>query len=368
MSKTVVPAVSVDVFKKKLAAYKKLIDADIEKYSAELVASTAEQFGPYSAESMKIFCDVMSRGGKRIRGALTMLAYEMFGGKDQDVAIKAARIMEIIQTYLLVVDDVYDRSGTRRGSPTAHVMLEQLHATKHWKADAHHFGESIAINAGIIGSHTAMIQLTKLEISSEFLLRAVRILNENLVVTGEGQANDIFNEAIETVDQAQIENVLIWKTAYYTFANPLQFGAVLAGASDKELEQLLDYSIQAGRVFQITDDVLGTFGNEFESGKSPMDDIKEGKRTLLTVYTLQHAPKEDAYFIERMLGNQDITAHEFKRCKDIMFACGSYEYATQQASQSADMAIESVKLYWTNQETYAGFLTGLVEYLLGRKS
>lgn len=366
MSKPTVNS-AIDVFTARLGEYKVVIDADIAEYSAQLVARTGEQFGQYSAESMRVFADVMARGGKRIRGALTMHAYEMFGGTDESVALQAARIMEMVQTYLLVVDDVYDRSGMRRGAPTAHVMLDQIHQAKHWRDGSAHFGESIAINSAIIASHTAMSEASRLNVSAETVVRALRILNDNLIITGEGQTNDIFNEVVETVDSSQVENVLIWKTAYYTFANPLQFGAVLAGASDEDLGELLEYSLAAGRTFQITDDVLGTFNDAQETGKSPMDDIKEGKRTLLSVYALQHAPKEDAYFLERMMGNPDITAHQFKRCKDIIFASGAYDYAQAEAAHSAEKAVLSVARNWSDIKS-AIFLQGLVEYLLERKS
>jgi geranylgeranyl diphosphate synthase, type I len=368
MNKTVVLD-DVRTFKTLLAGYKSRIDEDIQSFSHNLMSQTGEQFGPYSAESMGVFVDVLSRGGKRIRGALTMLAYEMFGGTNPDVSVQAARIMELIQTYLLIVDDVYDKSKTRRGKPSAHMMLSALHEERSWAHDSGHFGESIAINCGIIGCHLALGLVTELDVSPELIVRATKSLNTNLQITGEGQANDVFNEVTESSSKSQIDNVLIWKTAYYTFVNPLQFGAILAGASEKDVELLCQYSLAAGRVFQITDDILGTFGDEFDSGKSPMDDIREGKRTLLTLHALKNSPKEDAYFLERMLGNAQLTAAEFKKCKDILFAAGSLEYARSEAELSARDAVELAQRNW--RQVYPDqtqFLMGLVEYLLTRKS
>lgn len=360
---------SIGVFKKNLDRYKKLIDADLEEYSKELTSATHEQFGDYSGQAMEVFCDVLSRGGKRIRGALTMLAYEMYGGTDQGVAIRAARIMEIVQTYLLVVDDVYDRSQTRRGKPSAHVMFEQKHKKNHWKDDSHHFGETIAFNCGLIGNHIAMTEVAKLPVNSEIAVRALLLLNTNLQITGEGQANDVFNEVVETVSKEQVDNVLIWKTAYYTFVNPLQFGAVLAGVENGELDRIREFSLAAGRVFQITDDILGTFGNEFESGKSPMDDLREGKRTLLTIHALQHAAREDGYYLKLMMGNRDLTMSDFNRCKEIISSAGSLEYAKSEAHISADHAMSLAHIAWGEKNPHqAAFLIGLIEYLLTRKS
>lgn len=357
------------VFKTTLGGYKRIIDQDVEKFTRQLIAQTGEQFGLHSAESMNVFCDVLSRNGKRIRGALTMLAYEMYGGTNENVAIEAARVMELIQTYLLIVDDVHDRSRTRRGAPSAHVMLEEIHSSNHWKDDQRHFGESIAFNCSLIGSHIAMTIASDLDVEPVVAVKALKILNTNLQVTGEGQANDIFNEVTQTSSEAQVENVLVWKTAYYTFVNPLQFGAVLAGASDDELNRLREYSLAAGRAFQITDDILGTFGSEFESGKSPLDDLREGKRTLLMIHALKNADKEDAYFLERMLGKQDLTQTEFVKAKEIIFKAGSLDYTKQEAQKSRDDAVLCVDRYWSQDyPKQSEFLKSLVSYLLVRKS
>lgn len=356
------------VFKNQLQDYKQLIDEDIASYCKEVVAGTGEEFGDLSGDTMGVFCDVLSRGGKRIRGALTMFAYEMHGGKDMDVALRAARIMEIVQTYLLVVDDVFDRSKTRRGKPSAHVMHQAIHSTKSWKDDSLHFGESMAFNSSLVGLHVAMQMTAKLPIKPSVVLKALEVLNTNLQITCEGQANDIFNEVIETSDRARIENVLIWKTAYYTFVNPLQFGAILASADAKALTNLKEYSLQAGRTFQITDDILGTFGSEFDSGKSPMDDLREGKRTLLTYYALNHADKDDAYYLNSMLGNQDLTQAQFKKCKEIIYNSGAYEFALSEAKHSAHEASTLVSKHWKSDSPTGQFLTGLVEFLITRKS
>lgn len=368
-TKKVVHKENIDTFKLKLQDYKVLIDADIETFSRHVVADTGEQFGELSAESMRVFCDVLSRGGKRIRGALTMLAYEMYGGKDQGVSVQAARIMEIFQTYLLITDDVYDRSRTRRGLPSAHIMHKERHELESWKDDSHHFGETIAINSGLVGCHMAMVMATELNVPNGYIVKALATLNRNLQVTAEGQANDVFNEVTESIDAQKIENVLVWKTAYYTFVNPLQFGAILAGASDKDLEELREYSIYAGRSFQITDDVLGMFGSEFESGKSPMDDTREGKRTLLTNYAFGKVDKEDAYFLSSMLGNQDLTQADFAHVKEIIFSSGAYEYALEEAKKSSIAASECANENWSkNHKLQRDFLVGLAEYLLIRKS
>jgi geranylgeranyl diphosphate synthase, type I len=360
---------SLSLFEQKIASYKKRIDADIAAYSKNLHSRTAEQFGLHSAIATTAYTDILSRGGKRIRGGLTMLAYEMFGGTDSTVAIQAARAIEMVQAYLLIVDDIADRSPTRRGGPAAHMLLKNWHEQERLKDDAQHFGESIAVNAAMLGNHAAVALITNLDVADFIKVKALNTLNQNLIVTAHGQFNDIFNEVIESDDTESIENVLVWKTAYYTFVSPLQFGAELAGVTNGKLDTLAEYGLHAGRAFQIGDDIVGTFSDEQQSGKSPHDDIREGKRTLLVAYALKKAEVADAHFLRQCLGNQNLTSAEFDRCKIIIRESGALDYAKKEAQKSAQAAIAVLDTKTDGWDADGvEFLRELVQSFVTRKS
>lgn len=349
--------------------YKSLLDADIEAYSKKLKKDTLKEYGPNSHTAIKAFVDVLSRGGKRIRGALAMLAYEMSGGTDTGMIVKAARALELAHTYILIMDDIHDRSRTRRGGLAAHIMLMEYHEKHHLFGDSLHFGESIANNAALVGSHLSQTVLADLDVDDSLKIRALGVLNRTLAVTGHGQSNDIFNEVIESVDEQQIEDVFRWKTAHYTFINPLYIGMILAGADKTQVNAITDYAMQAGRLFQITDDILGTFGSEFESGKSPLDDIKEGKRTLLIIKALEFASKADGYFLRECLGVQSLTKADFERCKQIIEESGSLAYSQKQADKAEAQAIRGlskIEPYWPEEGIQ--FLAQLVHNLTRRKN
>ena len=358
-----------DKFLETLKGYKKLIDEDIKQYGESATAQTHESFGEYPTEAVKAYIDLLSRGGKRIRGALTMTSYYMLGGKNDKVALEAARAIEMLHAYILMVDDIQDRSEVRRGGPTGHVILRNYHEAGHLKDDSQHFGESIALNGFLFGAHSAINVLADLNCDAEMKLRAIKNVNSHFIATAHGQSMDIFNEVLETDKESDVDKVLLWKTAFYTFMNPLQLGAILAGGSDDDLERLEEYSLSAGRVFQITDDILGIFSDEETSGKSPLDDIKEGKRTLLTVKAIEFAPKADAYFLEQMLGNKQLTTAEFERCKEIIESSGALEYAKKQAKDSVVDALASLekdKNIWGAEQV--DFLAQLVQFLINRDS
>lgn len=358
-----------DVFAKKLAECKQQIDADIVKYSKQLQKETLQKYGANSRLAADAFLAILARGGKRIRGALTIVGYEMAGGKDKQMILQAARAIEMIHAYLLIMDDIQDRSETRRGGMTAHVALSHYHRDKHLSGNAEHFGISISLNAMGIGNHEAQIAIASLDVDGALKIKALELLNKAIVVTAHGQTNDIINEVDGNVTVQDVDNVMEWKTAHYTFLNPLTFGMTLAGADDTQIQKVKKYALNAGRAFQITDDILGVFGEEFTSGKSPMDDIKEGKRTLLTIYALENADRADKNFLIQMLGNQKLTQAEFQRCKDILTESGALEYAQNEADRCIKQAIDAINNQANNwHKASTDFLVGLVRYLAGRSA
>lgn len=356
-------------FRTELQALKLQIDRDIDGYWQDKLSHIGQEYGSSSERAMSTFAEMMGRGGKRIRGALAAHSYQLFGGRDADVAMNAARIVEMIHTYVLIIDDVCDRSDKRRGSATTHRALEAWHRESGLHGDAGHFGESMAILAALAGAHEALLAVGRLNAPADQRLAASDNLNYLLTVTCHGQFNDIMNEASRTGDQEQVEHVLLWKTAYYTFANPLQFGAILAGANQAELDQLLAYSLAAGRAFQIADDIIGIYGDEAATGKSPMDDIKEGKRTILTVKALEAAPKRDARFLESMLGNTALSLEELERCRKIIQRSGALDYAKSQLNDSVLAAQQALRGGVLPEEAPAvHFLDGLAQFMKNREA
>src|SRR5687768_11477115 len=148
-------SVDTKTFATKLQEYKKLIDADIAAYSKHIETITLQNYGPYSRIATDAYLSILNRGGKRIRGALVLLGYEMSGGKDRDMILQVARAIEMIHAYILIVDDFQDRSPVRRSGPAAHKLLAEYYTRHNLGADAEHFGEAIAMNAALAGNHAA---------------------------------------------------------------------------------------------------------------------------------------------------------------------------------------------------------------------
>lgn len=365
------PKTSVDteVFARQLGVYKKCIDQDITDYSQQVRKTTLQQYGANARLEIDTFLDILDRGGKRIRGALVMTGYEMSGGTDKAMILQAARAVEMLHAYILIIDDIQDRSAVRRGGPTAHYMLAMHHKKHELAGSSEHFGISIALNSAIAGAHAAQTILANLDAPENLRLKVMSIINRTMLITAHGQTNDIMNEVVAEVNQEDVERVLEWKTAHYSFLNPLHVGMVLAGADCDATDAITDYAMHTGKAFQITDDVLGVFGSEHESGKSPLDDIREGKRTVLTTYALDNADNADKNFLIQMLGNHDLTPTEFERCKVILQNSGALAHTQNQAKEHVLRALESLD---ANQSMWDSkgiqFLRGLAQYLLIRTS
>lgn len=186
-------------------------------------------------------------GGKRIRGVLCKLGYELASVKRkvQSVKfktkeiIKIASALEILHTALLIHDDIMDKSLIRRNK---HSLYKTL--------GGGHQAISQAISIGDIGFYLPVKLITDTSFADKLKLKVLSFLSEVIINTGWGQILDVEG------DKEDLEFIRIYKTAKYTIAGPMQIGAMLAGASDKLINDLGELGENLGIAFQIQDDIL----------------------------------------------------------------------------------------------------------------
>lgn len=359
---------SLQIAKQKLNEYKTLIDQDVALISRRIYKQTEEVYGQYSGDVVKAYLDILSRGGKRLRGALTMHAYFMAGGDDDRVAVRAATCIEMLHAYLLVVDDIADHSRLRRGAAAAHVLLEQYHREHRYKGDANHFAMSQATNAALIGVHTALREVGTLEVEESRKIASLQLINQAMITTIHGQINDMMNEVVSQVSEMDVRQVMTWKTAYYTFLNPLEFGFTLAGKSLADAEWLREYALHAGVSFQLTDDIIGIYGDSAETGKSNLDDLREGKMTLLIARALERGNEDQQQTLHSILGRQDLTETDRETAMTILENTGAYLYVTELAEREGQLAMEALDTAEGAWGSDIPFLQGIVEYIRDRSN
>jgi geranylgeranyl diphosphate synthase type II len=274
--------------------------------------------------------DYPERGGKYLRSGLVLLAAEAFGGNPSK-AIRTAAAMEASQNWILIHDDIEDRSEDRRGKPTLFRI----------------YGEEMAINAG---DALHVIQWKMLLDNREMLdeKTAFRVLNEFyriLSLTTEGQTLELEWIQKKGVDISEADYYAISdaKAGMYTVIGPMRLGAIVAGAPDEQLAALNTFGLPFGRAFQIQDDVLNlTAGSAY--GKEIGGDVYEGKRTLMLVHLLQHctpAEKEKIIAVYRKKREQK-RPEEVKFILDLMKSKGSIDFAKK---RSLEWAAQAQKLF-----------------------
>ena len=245
------------------------LQAELARRATE-VARTAPELSPVIAAMQEL-----SAGGKRLRGALTLLGYRAAGGDPAGEAevIKAGVMMELFHLGLLCQDDVFDRDSLRRGVTTIHMRYPDLH-----------LGEGMAVLAGDFTFGWAIEILSSLDMSRDQVIVALQIWGKYFARVGYGEALDVLTEQRGTVSEETMLQILSLKSGEYSCVLPLQLGAALAGASAEVQQKLYDYGMELGWVFQIRDDYLAEFGDSEKTGKPVGNDSREGKKTYATLY------------------------------------------------------------------------------------
>ncbi len=322
-----------------LEHYKEKIEFRLKTFLDEKI-SEAEKISDSSREIMQYIKEFNLRGGKRIRSVLIIMAYKSLGGKNEDAIIDIAVSAELMQSFLLIHDDIIDDDDLRRGGPTMH----KIYAEKYKGRDnPKKVGESMAIIAGDLLASLGNEIISKSAFDEEKKLKLLQKFNKVVKLTGYGEIIDILSDLKTNVTEQDISKMHKLKTAVYTIEGPLHMGAIAAGASDGQLKILSEYAIPLGMAFQLKDDILGLFGSEEKLGKPADSDIKEGKKTILILKAIENAYKEQKEFIVNALGNKNITEKKLIKLREIIKETGSLSYSENLAEKLVKKAKDAIK-------------------------
>ncbi len=352
--------------KQTLAEYAAKVEVEITKYFDSLIPET-QRIAPEALEALLILKEYTLRKAKRLRAALVYYTYRMFGGQDLDEALKTSVFVELIQSFLLIHDDVMDQDLLRRGKPTVHTIYKEMHKDKKYRQDSLHFGESEAINLGDVASYLALDILANAKFDAENKVKAMAKLSKQICSVGYGQILDVFGAVQENISESDVMRIHHFKTAKYTYETPMFVGALLAGATDRDTFILSDYAIPAGIAFQIQDDILGMFGDEDKQGKASDGDLREGKHTLLIVKALQKATEAEIEVINSALGNPDLTDDMANAVRDIITKTGSLDYSKQLAVRYVKQAKAALATMPNWNGEGRAFLDGIADYMINRE-
>lgn len=349
-----------------LAEYKRRTDAELEQYfrvkisDAATVSQSAEQI-------TKDLAEFTLRGGKRFRAALIYYSYKLFGGTNEGAITKLSIFIELIQSFLLIHDDIMDRSPLRRGGPTMHTVYEQFSKDHDFNDDTH-FGQAIGTLAGDIASQLAVEIISESDFPAEKKVELLSLVSKEVHRVCLGQLHDIllgYNYPPDFEEQ-DILAVYSYKTATYTFKLPLFAGAILAGATKNELKTLESYAMHCGIAYQTRDDVLGVFGNTSETGKDTISDLAEGKKTLLIVAAHRQANEEQKLRLKELIGKKDLNLEEAHEARSILEQAGARRYCENICEEKAEAAKGALTELGGGDPIALEFLHGIADYLVMR--
>ena len=256
-------------FKENLKKYQDIVNKNLEKHlrNKECLEGVLNESMEYS----------LMAGGKRLRPILVISTYEIFK-QDIEKCMPYSVAIEMVHNFSLIHDDLpgIDNDDFRHGKLTNHKRFNE--------ATAILAGDGLLNNAYIVISNDLKQSQKeelerKIKVFNEFSLAVDRMIAGEYVDT-EYEGKEITREDLEYIHKNKTGALL--KLC-------VRMGAILAGASDEDLEKLTSYAEKIGLAFQIKDDILSEEGDEKVLGKPVGNDKAMEKCTYVSKYGLKES-------------------------------------------------------------------------------
>ena len=295
-----------------------------------------------------------SGGGKAVRPTLCLLACEASGG-DVSRALPAAVALEYVHNFSLIHDDVEDGDRYRR------------HRLTVWAV----WGEPTAVVSGNLMLKVADLAIQRLAehgVSEAVCIEACHVLAANYLRMIEGQFLDVSYETRPSITIGEYLDMIERKTGALIETSSY-LGALVGsdGGPDRAVAAgLRRVGYELGRIFQIRDDVLGTWGGP-ETGKPVGSDIRRKKKALPAVHAINEASGAARDELERIYGSDAVDEEDVEQVLEIMGALNTRDYCYRLATerwQSARSVLRSLKLSGDSAREFQE----LGDYLLVRDS
>ena len=265
-------------------------------------------------------------GGKRLRPCIAMIACEAVNGDILNV-VSLTIALELVHNFTLVHDDIMDKSKLRRNIAATHIK----------------YGEPTAIMAGDLLFTKAFESMHNIPGNCAIFKDVEFGLIDCVREICEGQQMDLDFEERKIVSEDEYIEMIRKKTAVL-FQYSAEAGAILGGGKKEEINALNEFGLNLGIGFQIWDDYLDMSSDINTLGKDIGNDIRNGKKTLIAVHSLNNATGNDKKNIEKIFGNPSASNQEIKEIYSLFNKLGSIEYAKNKAINYCIKAINGLKV------------------------
>jgi len=199
--------------------------------------------------------------------------------------------LETYHNFTLLHDDLMDHADMRRGHETVH---------KRWNP-----------NQAILSGDTMLLQA--FERIEDCEVDKVKDVFATFLVTtyevGEGQQLDVEFETRDDVQEEDYIEMIRLKTSVL-IACAVKIGAILAGASQKDQENLYKFGEQIGLAFQLQDDLLDVYGDPKVFGKNIGGDITSNKKTYMLINALNRSNEAQRKELQYWIAAKDFDRNE----------------------------------------------------------
>jgi geranylgeranyl diphosphate synthase type I len=269
-------------------------------------------------------------GGKRLRPAFCYWGWRSAGALDTDEVIAAAAALELFHAFALIHDDIIDGSDLRRGAPSVHRQLA---------GSSEEFGRHAAMLCGDLCAVWAEQMFHECGLPPARIHAAYPVFTRMRTEVIAGQYLDL--TATGSSVRAAL-TVVRMKGARYTVTRPLQIGARLAGGDDTLGAALAGFGDPLGDAFQLRDDVLGVFGDPGVTGKPILDDLHEGKPTVMMALTHAAAGPAQRARLAALFGDPELDEAGAAELRGIIVDTGALAGVEQMIRADRDEAMAAL--------------------------
>ncbi len=325
-----------------LTKIKNQIDKSLERFLDKIkIDYKLHLVDPILYKSLREFC---LRDGKRIRPILLALSYKGYRKNPAPMSPSiyyASTCIELLHNFMLIHDDIIDRSDLRRGKPTLHRLLAKAaHIPQ-----SNRLGCDLSIVAGDIVYALAIDAFLSINEELKRKERALKYFIQTAVFTAMGEFADTLHgvRALNCVSEKDVFLNYTLKTARYTFDCPLVVGAILAGADTQDIKALSKLGLLIGQAFQIQDDVIGIFDSEKNIGKSILSDLAESKKTILVCHAYRVLKGKNRKKFLRIFAKNKKTYTDLVAVRQIFIQAKSLDYSLGQINSRLAQALKILR-------------------------
>lgn len=267
-------------------------------------------------------------GGKRVRAILFRQTYLGYGGRDLELLDTVSIALELLHGFILVHDDIIDKSALRREKPALHRAFDALLAGSA-KGGSALKGEDLAIVAGDLMYALAIDLIQGSPASDRVKGEAMGLVARTALQTGQGELLDMLEELSPFGDDGARRMLELYdlKTARYTFCCPMALGAVFAEAPAADVEALTRMGSMLGVAYQMRDDIAD-LEEDCGFGKTSRLAKTQRKKTILLMWAYEASDRRGKELIRsHMDRRKPAGASGLASFKNIVEASGAVKKA-----------------------------------------